>query len=263
MTQIYAIAGIIILAGALICFAYIRQTVVKRRKEKKRLHRALDKRVKDLINLLNAFPDNFLPRDLSIFLHRCILDVYEQLVRLEPSDLEYKENLEAYASALESVTRTQETAGETNFQKESELNETRQLLTFLGRFLDKWMERGSINKKQYAHYRELLKKLTNQIRIDSYIFSARQSSQLDKAKLAAHNFELAKAMLEKESIVGSKQTRLNLIQSEMEHINQLVQHNQNMDASLSKELSPSETEEDKEWKQFDEDANWKKKNLYD
>jgi hypothetical protein len=85
MTSVYIIIGLILLTCGLICYVFIKQTIVKRKRERTRLFNALEKRSKELLQMLNAFPPHFLPKDISVFLYRCIVDVFEQLSKLEPS----------------------------------------------------------------------------------------------------------------------------------------------------------------------------------
>ena len=83
-------------------------------KEKQRLQRALIKRAKYLSQMLNAFPPNFLPKDLHVFLLRCIVDAYEQLSKLEPSETIYLEDYKSYTSEMDVAMRTQAKTSEVN-----------------------------------------------------------------------------------------------------------------------------------------------------
>jgi hypothetical protein len=265
MTQVYIIAGTIILIVVLISFVFIRQTISKRQKEKLRLHRALDKRSKDLVHMLNAFPPNFLPRDLLVFLYRCIVDTYEQLSKLSPNEPEYLELFKTYTTQMESVMRAPQSDAEVNLQNSSQINEIRQYLNYLGRFLQKWMQRGNISQKQYVLYKGLLKKLITKLMVDNYMLSAKQSIQIDKPKLAIHYYSLAKSLITKESLLKATKSTLTHIQEELTHLEQRVKEEE-ADKEAEEALN-AETEQDdseiKEWQQFKEDEDWKKKNIYD
>jgi hypothetical protein len=264
MTQVYIIAGIIITIIVLICFIFIRQTITKRKKEKMRLHRALDKRAKDLVQMLNAFPPNFLPQDLLVFLHRCIVDTYEQLSKLSPDEPEYLEHFKAHTAHMEAAMRAPKTKSEASLQNSSQINEIRQYLNYLGRFMQKWMQRGNISLKQYGNYKDLLKKLITQLMVDNYSLSAKQAVQMDKTKLAIHYYMLAKNLLTKEGLIASKKNRLVMIDQELATLEKRLK-DEEQEAGHVAEVSEQEedTDESKQWKKFDEDADWKKKNVYD
>ncbi|MBX2809949.1 MAG: hypothetical protein KTR20_15105 [Cellvibrionaceae bacterium] len=265
MTQVYIIAGIIMLISVLICYIFIRQTIVKRRRERARLHRALDKRAKDLIQMLNAFPTNFLPRDLLIFLFRCIVDVYEQLSKLAPDELEYLDNFKLYTAQMETAMRApKDSSEEVVLQSSSQINEIRQYLNYLGRFLQKWMQRGNISAKQYGGYKELIKRLIVQLMVDNYTLSAKQATQMDKAKLAIHYYMLAKNMLVKEGLIASRRERLQFIDEEIQSLEQRLEEEGQATSEVAASASAEQAEEEqKQWEQFEEEADWKKKNVYD
>ncbi|MEO0443431.1 MAG: hypothetical protein AAFZ92_06780 [Pseudomonadota bacterium] len=263
MTQVYIIAGVIILIAASICLVFIKQTITKRKKEKKRLHRALDKRAKDLVQMLNAFPPHFLPKDLTVFLFRCIVDSYEQLSKLSPKETEYLEHYKSFTAQMETAMRAPKTSEETTLQSSAQINEIRQYLNYLGRFSQKWMERGNISLKQYANYKDIIKKLITQLMVDNYIFSAKQAIQMDKAKLAIHYYMLGKQLLTKEGTIASKKRRLEVIDHELIRLEAQIKKQEQAEASAPAKSDGEEAEEEKQWQEFEEDANWKKKNVYD
>jgi hypothetical protein len=264
MTQVYIIAGIIITISMLICYVYIRQTITQRTKEKMRLRRALDKRASDLVQMLNAFPANFLPRDLQVFLYRCIVDVYEQLSKLAPSEAEYMENFQAYTSHMENSMRAPKLTTDVNLQNPAQINDIRQYLNYLGRFLQKWMQRGNISQKQYNHYKDLLKKLATQLMVDNYTLSAKQALQIEKPKLAIHHYLLAKSLLAKEDLIVSKQSRVSFVEAELKTLEEQVRLEDEAEGIVaSTEEVDEASAEDRQWQKYDEQANWKKKNFYD
>ncbi|MGH1484594.1 MAG: hypothetical protein ACRBCI_00155 [Cellvibrionaceae bacterium] len=264
MTQVYIIAGIIIAIIVLICFVFIRQTITKRHKEKLRLHRALDKRAKDLVQMLNAFPPNFLPQDLLVFLYRCIVDTYEQLSKLSPDEPEYLEHFKAHTAHMEAAMRAPKTKSEVSLQSSTQINEIRQYLNYLGRFMQKWMQRGNLSSKQYANYKDLLKKLITQLMIDNYVLSAKQAVQMEKTKLAVHYYMLAKNLLTKEGLLASKKNRLAVIDEELSRLEKQLQQEEETAPTVNEAaVEDDSSDENKQWQKYDEDADWKKKNVYD
>ena len=162
MTPVYIIIGLIVLTCVLICYIYIKQTIVKRKREKARLFNALLKRSKELLQMLNAFPPHFLPKDLSVFLHRCIVDIFEQLSKLEPERSEFLEQFTLYTTTMETTIREPVNSSQVRLQSSTQINEIRQYLNYLGRFMQKWVQRGNLSDKQYGAYKVTLKNLVNE-----------------------------------------------------------------------------------------------------
>jgi len=263
MTQVYIVSATIVLVIALICYVFIRQTITKRQKEKQRLRRALDKRVKELTQMLGSFPAGFLPRDVQVFLYRCIVDVFEQLSKLAPGESEYIEQFQLYTSHMEATMRAADAHRDVVMQSTKQINEIRQYLNYLGRFIQKWGERGNISSKQYAHYKALLKKLINQLMVDNYILLAKQSTQTAKPKLAVHYLNLAKNLLLKEGLAVAKQSRIDFVDSELRGLKTKIEAEEGSQHLSASDAATSQDEQGK-WQQFTEqEADWKKKNVYD
>lgn len=262
MTAVYIIIGLILLTCALICYVFIKQTIVKKKREKARLFNALEKRSKELLQMLNAFPPHFLPKDLSIFLHRCIVDVFEQLSKLEPERSEFLDQFTLYTAAMENIVRQPASNNEVHLQTASQINEIRQYLNYLGRFLQKWRERGNLSDKQYSHYKNSLKNLAAKLMVDNYMLSARKSIEIKKHKLASHYFTLAKNMITKEGLSGTQKDNLAYINEELTRLTELIKAEDEAAGIAKIEASPNENEND-EWSEFEESDEWKKKNVYD
>lgn len=265
MTQIYITVGIIAAVSALVCFVFIRQTISERKLERDRLKRALDKRAKELLQAISVFPDNFLPKELTVFLYRCIIDAYEQLTRLEPSEKSYIESLQIYSSQLETVVRKQEGQQVVELQNAAQIGELKQYLNLISNFLQKSMQRGQISKKQHAHYRLLLKELLVILTVNGNTISAQQAQEIGKYKLALHYYDLAKKLLIRETPEGFKE-KVQRFTALMEPLQIYVDAE---DAALQEqnknpysENNPDPEEKD-EWSGFKEDEDWKKKNVYD
>ena len=265
MTQIYIIAGIITVVSMLICYIFIRQTIVKKQKERARLHKALEKRVAHLVQMLNSFPPHFLPKDLTIFLHRCIVDTYEQLSKLLPDEPEYLDNFKLYTAQMETFIRSaNDKSNAITFQNTNQINEIRQNLNLLGRFLQTWAKRGNLSQKQYGTYKEQVKKLVIQLMVDNYILSAKQARQMEKEKLSMHYYMLAKNLITKEGLVSGRKQRLEAIDEELSHLQQAIAAKAISESGMTSTTSSTEDSDDnKAWGQFQEDADWKKKNIYD
>lgn len=265
MTQVYVIIGVLMLVCILVCYIFVKQTVIKRKREKLRLKRALDKRSQDLVQMLNAFPSDFLPNDLQTFIYRCIVDVFEQLSKLAPDEPEYLENFTLYTSQMETAVRTPQAQSNASIQSGSQINELRQYLNHLGRFIQKWLQRGNITPKQHAHYKALLKSVITKLMIDNYSLSAKSAADMEKYKLSAHYYTLAKSLITKEGLIATHKGKLELINQELARLAKIIQTEADKQKALKKlETSEQEADENGEqWQDFKKEDEWKKKNVYD
>lgn len=263
MTQIYITIGIIAIIAALVCYVFIKQTLNDRKQDKERLHRILVKRAKDLLQIISAFPQGYLPKEVMVFIYRTIIDAFEQLTKLNPAEAEYIEALKVHSAQLEAIIRQPESNKSIQLQSTSQINELRQYLHMLNNFLQKSLERHNITQKQYGHYKLLVKELIIKLAVNNYMISAKQATQIDKPKLAIHYYDLAKKLLIKETPANYK----NLLQSIESLIQPLTQEEQKAEVDQQVITEDNEQEaqspEDKEWAEFQEDSGWKKKNIYD
>jgi len=259
MTQIYVTIGIITLIGLLACYVFIRQTTGNRKEEKGRLNRAMLKRAKELQHMLALFPEHFIPKEICVFIYRSIIDIYQQLCKLEPKESSHMESLTALSSTLENVIKQPENRKIQHIQNTAQINELRQYSGILMRFLHKSAQRKNITSKQLEHYLSLIKGLTTQLTVDTYIIAAKQALEAGKPKLGIHNYELAKQLLIKETPNGHKE--------QTAHITSLLApllKSQEADAAQqSAEAQDTNDDDDNKWAQFEEDSGWKKKNVYD
>ena len=263
MTQVYITISIIAVAAALVCYIFIRQTMVHRQQEKDRLIRALSKRAKELMQILSVFPDEFLHKELKVFVYRCVIDAYQQLTKLVPEQTEHVDSLKAYSAQLDVIIRKPENKANIRLQSAAQINELRQYLGLLGRFLQTSLQRNNITQKQFGHYRLLIKGLNTKLAVDGYTLSAKQALEIQKNKLAIHYYQLGKKLLTQETPPGFKEqlqeinTRLAPL-LEQENIEESVK-----ETGATQQVITQDNDEDKQWAEFQEDQDWKKKNVYD
>ncbi len=261
MTQIYITVAIISIVAILVCYVFVRQTISERQQERDRLQRVLAKRAKDLLQMISVFPPHFLPKELQVFIYRCIIDAYEQLTKLDGSSSEHIESLKVHSAQLENTVRTPERKHTEDLQSTTQINELRQYLNLLNGFLQKSLQRQHITGKQHSHYRMLIKELIIRLAINNYMISAKQSLDIHKTKLALHYYDLAKKLLIKETPTD--------FQKKIEKINLAIQpllEREAEEATMQAMAAPDTNDEEgeqKEWQEFEEEAGWKKKNIYD
>lgn len=265
MSQIYVIAGVLGLISLLVCYIFIRQTIVKKKKEKARLQRALVKRAKFLIQTIDSFPQNFLDTELSILLLRSTVDTFEQLTQLVPDENQYVDKFKLYTQKLEDTIKSGKDDDQTQaiIDNSSQINEIRQSLNQLGRFIHSWAQRGNISQKQYGVYKTQIKKLIVQLMVDNYIIAAAQAVETEKAKLGIHYYTLAKNLILEEGLTTIKRKQLSLIEEAVPKL-QATLDNEIQKRAQDKIAEDAETsEEASQWSELEEDSDWKKKNMYD
>jgi hypothetical protein len=265
MTQTYITIGIIAIIGLLVCYVFIRQTIGERQREKERLHRALEKRAKELLQMVSAFPDNFLPKELLVFIYRCIIDAYEQLTKLKPAEIQYVDSLKMHSLQLETVVRNTSSHKVEDLQSLTQINELRQYLNLVGGFLQKSAQRNHITHKQHLYYRQLVKELMIRLAVNNYSASAKQALEVQKNKLAIHYYELARKLLIRETPNGYKESiqKINLRLEPLREMEGIEPDIQTEVSANTDGAAPAEEQEKDEWNDFKEDTEWKKKNVYD
>ncbi len=264
MTQIYITIAIIGIVALLVCYVFIRQTIGERNQEKQRLHRALKNRANELVQILSAFPDYYLPKEITVFVYRAVVDAYEQLTNLEPAEPSYSEAFKMHSAQMEAALRQPENRKQQHFQSAAQINELRQYINILNGFCLKSMQRGQITNKQCAHYKALLKELSINLTVDNYSFCAKQAKDNNKPKLGIHFYELAKNLLLKETPNDYKSI-IKFINEEVPRLKEMEDARLSEEERLINAKAAEETpsSEESQWYEYDEDSDWKKKNIYD
>lgn len=263
MSSTLIISIIIVILVILMSYAFISQTITTRRQQKQRLLNALKVRARDFKFLINGFPPNFLSKDLSVLVYRCVIEVTEQLAKLEPKEKLYVEELTLYNKQLEEVQRKPKDAKRAKLTNPQQTKEVKRLLRELNKFLVHLKKRGTITDSQHTSYEQQIKNMVVQLSVDSYIINAKQANGSGKARLAIHYYTLAKKLLAKES--GKQNYKKQILQ-----LNEVIAKLEEKAAAEEPESKPSETtaaaqeEAESQWQEFNkEDDSWKKKSVYD
>jgi len=260
--SIYIVASIIVLLlSALVCYAFISQSIEKRRIQRQRILMALKTKQRNFIYMINGFPPNFLSAELMGIIYRALIDACEQLSKLEPKDQRHLDDVTLYTNQLAALTKNS-TAQRTRLENPQQLKDIHQHLVELQRLVVQQETIKTINKVQAESYLDQIKRVNLQMTVDTYIFHAKQAQQIGKLRLAVHYFGLAKKMM-----VGENGTRaydkqiaqLELIISKLEQ-----QAHEKGEPHHPVESVAADEGATKEWENFkvDEDG-WKKKQIYD
>ena len=247
----FVIVGLLI---ALIGYAFIYQSLEKRRKQRQRLMAALEHRRRSFKSMLMSFPAGCLPNGLSLVVYQALIDAAEQLRRLEPKERAHKEEVALYSRELENI-RQQDSSDTVRLETVEQVVELRRQLQDLNQYIAQQAERGNISKAQAQIHGGQIKRLILRISVEAYVLSARQAGDIGKVRLALHYYNLARKLLVRDSAGAHEQQ----IQQFDEVIAQL-------EAQLARDPAGSDAEpfESKEWETFgEEDESWKKKQLYD
>ncbi|WP_111640440.1 hypothetical protein [Marinimicrobium alkaliphilum] len=264
MPTILIVSAIVLLVIALVSYAIINEALEKRRKQRKRLLTALSQRQRMFHDMLTTFPSGFLPKELHNLVCRVLLDTAEHLSRLEPKNATHLEAYRNYSEQLEASHNRPATAVG-RLESANQANGVRKQLQELYRYVIQQSELGHFNKVQTQAYREQIKRLALQMSVETYALQARQAQQLGKFRLAIHYYTLARKLLFREDVnhdfqkqIADYDTRIKTLEKQAR---ELADHGGEPKDS---KVAAMDSEAQKEWERLgEEEAKWKKKNLYD
>lgn len=256
MSAIYIVATIIVLVGALICYMFIAQTLEKKRKQQQRILQALGQRAKVFRYILSGFPPNFLTKELTLLVQRCLTDVLQQLARMQPKDKTYVQELADVGALMDATHKRSDNTKRASLQSPKQVADVKLHLQELHKFLMNLQRRGAIKNTEAHNFGNQLKELMLEISVESYLLQAKQAKQNDKPKLAIHYFELAQKLLERDND-GRYTTKLNKINAVIDQLRTVIA------TPTTSADSAGEPLKDKGWSEVDEKDSWKKKNIYD
>lgn len=249
-------ALLIVLVG----YAIISQTLEKRRKRRQRLLTALKHRQRNFKYMLSGFPEGLLTKDLTLIIYRALLDACEQLSRLEPAERGHMEDFTLYSAEMEAL-KHRELPERARPSTPEQAVEIKRLLQELYRFIAHQTERGNIGQAQGQTYKDQVKRLALLVAVDAHAVSARQAQAAGKPRLAIHFYNLAKKMLTQEKGGQGFQKQLAQINGIIKKLESQLE--QQPDAGATPTSEGPAPEEKKEWEEFEQRTDWKKKQLYD
>lgn len=264
MSSTSVITLIIVLLVALLAYAFVSQTMERKRKQRKRMLAALKLRTKDFKYMISGFPPDFLSKDLSALVHRCLIEVLEQLVGLEPSNKAYSEELALVSKQLEEAKRKPKKPARTKLTNPQQVKEVKSMLQSLHNFIGQQQQRGNLSMAQFKQYESQIKQLVVQLTVDSYILNAKQAQGSNKGRLAIHYYTLAKKLLAKESGNADYQTQIEQLSSTINEL-EVELAEQEPEYEADKEAEAGRENASSEWDEFNKDPEdpWKKKSVYD
>ncbi|WP_347332712.1 hypothetical protein [Marinimicrobium locisalis] len=260
MSSLLIASIIFALLVLLVGYAFVYQALEKRRQRRQRLLTALKHRERNFKFMLSGFPDGFLTKDLTLIIYRALLDACEQLSRLEPKDPTHMQDFTQYSAELEEVKHRSQ-AERARLDQPEQAGEIRRLLQELYRFIAQQADRGNLGQAQGQTYREQIRRLALQVSVDANAIQARQAQAAGKPRLAIHYYNLARKMITQEKGGQGYQKQLAQINGIIKKLEaQMTQQEATSPDAASAGPAP---EEKKEWKEFEQQTDWKKKQLYD
>ena len=258
--SIYIVASIIALLSLLACYAFISQSIEKKRVQKQRMLMALKTKHRNFVHMISGFPQHFLTNDLMGLLYKALINTCEQLSNIEPENNRHQDDIALFSSQLNALSKNTSPT-KARIENPQQMKDIRQHLQELLNFLLQQEALKAISKTQNAAYQDQIKHLAMQMSVDAYIFQAKQAQQSGKIRLAIHYFSLAKKLLEAENATHTFDKQIIQLSSMMTKLEEKALTLN--EAPQIKENVPKDTSS-KEWDNMKtNDNDWKKKQIYD
>lgn len=236
----------------MLILAFSIHTIERNKREKRHLESLLRKKLADLNYMLEHFPVNFLGTDLQVLICKSILDVYEQLISVDPKNPEYSNSRSAITERLKKLQNENKEQRYQPLDNLVQIKEIKDMLGLLGGFVTRLYNQKSIGRDQATHYNNQLKKLLAQTTIDSYAVGARDAESSGKVKLAIHYYSSAVEKLKKEGLDSLYH----------EHILRFQQRMVELQKAVDANVETAKQGQTGEGTKSDDDP-WKKKQVYD
>lgn len=254
---------LIVIAG----YLFLSHSIEKRRIQRQRLITAIRARRNSFRDLATGFPTGFLSNDLIALLYRALVDSCEQLTRLEPGDNTHAEQLALYTNLLSSLKENAQQA-RVRLDNPQQIKEAHGLLQELYKFVMQQSALKQINQVQTDAYTDQINRMLLQMTVDGHVFNARQAQQVGKVKLAIHFYQLGRKALAAENASHTFDKQIAQLDSVIAKLQEKLDNSTGEKSTTEGEgQATSKTpaaDTNKEWKQFDEEnAKWKKKQIYD
>ena len=262
MSPVLIISIIVVVLVIVVAYAFVFQTMDNKRKQRQRVVSALKQRAGNFAFMVEGFPAEFLTKDLTVLVYRCLMDVYEQLAKLDPNEDSHVSALEKYRDAMAKALERTDTGKRVQLSSLQQIKDIRTHLTELHKFIEKLLQKRSINGAQAKSYSKQIQKLILQISIDAYLMNARQAEQSGKTRLALHHYTLAKKMLVRENSDKAYSKHIAQIDAVIQGLEKLLI--EEAKTAIKPTVAGPAPTASKEWDEFEnEEAGWKKKTVYD
>ncbi|WP_370981463.1 hypothetical protein [Agaribacterium sp. ZY112] len=264
MSTVTVIIGIIVLLAALVCYAFVSQSIQNKREQRKRMLTSLKNQSRGFRFMLSGCPEGFLPKELKILVQRSLLGVSEQLSQLEPNEPLHKQELQTISQSLAETQKEAPKNQVVTLNTPQQIKDVKMSLEELHRFVFNLESQGQMTRPQADTYRSQIKQLVLQATVDGYVLQGHNAKQSEKTKLAIHYFDLAIQLMQREGKVGSFEGRIAQLSEQVKELNIRLQ--EEIEAGQHVAEISDENELEDEWNKFGSDSSediWKKKQVYD
>ncbi|TVZ38458.1 hypothetical protein P886_2825 [Alteromonadaceae bacterium 2753L.S.0a.02] len=263
MSSVNIIVTIVVLLAILVCYAFVSQTLRQKREQRLRVTAALKSRLRNFKFMINGFPKGFLPRELTLLVQRSLIDVCEQLSKLEPREPSHLQDLQAVTQQLQETQRQARPSDPVVLENPQQIKEVKMCLEELHRFIFQLERKGTVSHTHAEGYRSQIKQMVLQLTVDNYSLLGRQAQQSDKLKLAIHYFDLCVKLMLREGRPGQFDTRIQQQKLAIEQLRARLAELESTKPASAEEIAEQEQIAE-EWDKFGSDEEvWKKKHAYD
>ncbi|WP_019605429.1 hypothetical protein [Teredinibacter turnerae] len=264
MNSIAVIATIVLLLAGLVCYAFIAQTVRQKREQRMRLTAALKSRLRSLKFLLNGFPEGFLPKELNLTVQRTIMEVCEQLARLEPQEPSHVQDLQSASNHLQEAHKQSKPDARAHLENPQQIKEAKVCLEELYRFIHQLEKKGTLSASHAETQRNQIKQLALQVTVDNYVMLGNDAQQGGKSKLAAHYLNQSISLMERDGKRKHFAERIDELKQRLDALNETLSDDSEQPELNQDDRAEQQAQVAEEWSNFgNEDQNWKKKHVYD
>jgi hypothetical protein len=264
MSSVTIITSIIVLLAGLVCYAFIAQTIAQKRQQRERLLVALKTRVRNFKFILSGFPAGFLPKELTLLVQRSLMQLLEQLTKLEPGNSSYHEDLQAIAQQMAETQRQPPPSGSQSvpIDNPQKAREIKACLEELYKFIFHLEGKKNLTRAQADVHRSMIRHLVLQLTVDSYVLHGRIARDKGKLRLAVHYLDLALKLMIRERANGQFDARIAQLRTAINDLETRL-------ASETAEKTELPVEDgdqaaiSNEWDKFAKEQSWKKKQIYD
>lgn len=261
MQTISIIIFIVILLGALLCYAFVVQTLKNKREKLGRLTSALKNRARTFKFMLDGFPKGFLPKDLTLLVQRSLADVCEDLAQLEPENPAHMNDYQNISAQMTESQRQPKPTKPVLLNNPQQINDVKKCLEELNKFVNALEAKKTVSPPQSAEYRQQIKQMVLKLTVDNYMLQGGKFRQNGKTPLALHYYELALNLMLKEGTAGQHDAQISQIKSILQELKQEPKQ-EHQDSSPNSATKTEETAD--EWSEYAKtDSSWKKNNIYD
>lgn len=264
MSSVTIITSIIVLLASLVCYAFIAQTVAQKRQQKERLLMALKTRVRNFKFILSGLPAGFLPKELTLLVQRSLMQLLEQLTKLEPGNNSYQEDLQAIAQQMAETQRQPPTNSSqpVAIDNPQKAREIKACLEELYKFIFHLEGKKNLSRAQADIHRGMIRHLVLQLTVDSYVLHGRIARDKGKLRLAVHYLDLALKLMIRERANGQFDGRIAQIRTAINDLEARLASETGDKTELPDEEG-DQSAISSEWDKFAQEQSWKKKQIYD